>query len=94
MSIAKRLVPQTRAFLTDYCQRHRHPLNAGLHLIGVPMVALGIFKFIAGKSAAGALFFVFGYLLQYLGHQAQGNEVGEVTLAKKIWKRLRKNGVK
>jgi hypothetical protein len=34
--------------------------------------------------------FVTGYLLQYLGHRAQGNEVGEVTLIKKIAARLGK----
>ncbi len=88
MSAIERLSIRSRAFLVDYISRHRHPVNAGLHILGVPMVFFGIFKLFAGRTGTGASLFVLGYLLQYLGHRAQGNEVGEVTLIKSIWAKL------
>lgn len=88
MSSLSRIGVSTRAFLLDYCDRHKHPLNAVLHLFGVPMVFLGLAKLSTGKALFGAGLFVLGYFLQYLGHKAQGNEVGEVTLLRKIWARV------
>lgn len=84
-----------RDFLYDYGQRHKHPVNAVLHIIGVPSVILGLFLLIGpgrrekhSLSSWGLLFVVFGYFLQYLGHRSQGNEVGEVILVKKAWRGL------
>ncbi|MBY0356406.1 MAG: DUF962 domain-containing protein [Candidatus Obscuribacterales bacterium] len=90
MSITKRLSLNAKAFVVDYCLRHKHPLNAGLHLIGVPLVFFGLAKVFMGKAGLGAICFIGGYVFQYLGHKAQGNEVGEVTLIKNIWRKLSK----
>lgn len=92
MSIIQRVGLSGRSFVIDYCQRHAHPLNAVLHIFGVPMAFYGLFKLITGRTMIGTGLIVLGYLLQYLGHRAQGNEVGEVTLIKKIWKRLTATG--
>jgi hypothetical protein len=73
-----------KAFLIDYCQRHAHPLNAILHFIGVPAAFFGFYLVATGKFYSGIVAIVIGYFLQYLGHKAQGNEVGEVTLIKAI----------
>ncbi len=78
------------AFIIDYCQRHAHPVNAVLHILGVPAVFIGIYFLFTGKFLLAAALIVVGYLLQYLGHQAQGNEVGEVTLLKHLYKSLKK----
>lgn len=88
MSALQRLAIHSRAFVVDYIGRHKHPVNAGLHIIGVPMVFYGVFKMFEGRAAAGTGLFVLGYLCQYLGHKAQGNEVGEVTLIKSIYRKL------
>lgn len=74
----------TRDFIIDYMGRHKHPVNAVLHILGVPMVFYSIPKFFSGEIALASGLFVLGYFLQYLGHKAQGNEVGEVILIKKI----------
>lgn len=76
-------------FVVDYCDRHKHPVNALLHIVGVPAAFAGFYYLMSGKntSRGGALIFL-GYLLQYLGHRAQGNEVGEVTLLKSIYKKV------
>lgn len=71
-------------FIVDYCGRHKHPVNAILHIFGVPMVFYGIYLWFVGGVALGWALFIGGYVLQWLGHNAQGNEVGEVILIKKI----------
>lgn len=76
------------AFIVDYCQRHKHPVNAALHIVGVPSVFVGIYDLFVKQPELGWGLIVFGYLLQYLGHKAQGNEVGEVTLIKSVWRKL------
>jgi hypothetical protein len=92
MSVLARAVAGTRAFLVDYIARHSHPANAVLHLAGVPMAFAGLYFVLAGRFGQGVLLLTGGYLLQYLGHKAQGNEVGEVTLIKAVWRRLTAGG--
>lgn len=77
------------AFLIDYGQRHKHPANAAFHIVGVPAAFYGIFELVTGKPLRGISLIIFGYFLQYLGHKAQGNEVGEVTLIKHIYGKLK-----
>jgi hypothetical protein len=77
-------------FLKDYFGRHAHPVNASLHILGVPAAFAGFFYLFSGKDVTkGAALIFAGYLLQYLGHRAQGNEVGEVTLMKKVYRKLK-----
>jgi hypothetical protein len=83
-----------KEFVIDYCQRHAHPVNAILHLVGVPAVFFGLYQLFIGQFTS-ALFCIFlGYVLQYLGHRAQGNEVGEVTLIKAIIRSIRQRAGK
>jgi hypothetical protein len=80
------------AFIIDYCQRHKHPVNAVLHVIGVPAAFYGIYLLFVGQALLGYLLIFLGYLFQYLGHRAQGNEVGEITLIKNIWRKVSQRG--
>jgi hypothetical protein len=91
MSVLKRVATNTKAFIIDYGQRHAHPVNAVLHIVGVPLHFLGIVKIVAGKRNTGITLLAVGYTLQYLGHEAQGNELGEVILIKSMWRKIRKN---
>lgn len=77
-----------KEFVIDYIDRHKHPVNAGLHILGVPAAFAGLFFLVTGKAPLGAGLVAGGYFLQYLGHRAQGNEVGEVTLIKHLLKKL------
>lgn len=88
MSLAK-AAGGVKAFIIDYCQRHKHPVNAFLHIFGVPAAFYGIWLFCTGTFATGAALIFVGYLFQYLGHKAQGNEVGEVTLIKNIYRKIK-----
>ena len=79
-------------FLIDYFDRHKHPVNAVLHIFGVPMVFYSVFVMFTGNLQLGAILFFVGYLFQYLGHKAQGNEVGEIILIKNIYRKLTQKG--
>jgi hypothetical protein len=76
--------------LQGWCVRHRHPFNFAIHLIGIPMAVTGVFLFVAWLFdypiawywGVGA--FVLGYLLQYIGHRVEGNDVGEWAGIKRL----------
>jgi hypothetical protein len=78
-------------FLVDYGHRHAHPVNAFLHILGVPAAFSSLYFFASGRLTFGLALLVIGYFLQYLGHEAQGNEVGEVTLIKSIYHKVQKS---
>lgn len=78
-----------RDFLVDYGARHAHPVNAALHVLGVPMVVVSLYVAARGRWLPALVLFVGGYALQWAGHRAQGNEVGEVILLRQLWQRLR-----
>lgn len=76
-------------FLSDYAKRHKHPVNALLHIFGVPLAFFGVYKLFSGNlkdKGLGISCLILGYWLQFIGHRSQGNEVGEVLLVKKILK--------
>ncbi|MEX0725163.1 MAG: DUF962 domain-containing protein [Planctomycetaceae bacterium] len=71
-------------FWKNYLQRHMHPVNRGLHLVGVPLTFVGTpCALIAQNYGLAAACFVGGYLLQFLGHGIEQNDAGEVILVKK-----------
>jgi uncharacterized membrane protein YGL010W len=57
------------------------------------MAFYGLYLLLTGSFGKGAMLVVLGYILQYVGHKAQGNEVGEVTLIRNIWKRLSRSRI-
>ena len=76
-------------FIKDYLSRHAHPVNAILHLIGVPQVFFGIYQLIIGQWQWGLFNFIVGYMWQIIGHLVfQKNEVGEVILIKHLIEKL------
>lgn len=79
-----------RWFIRDYMERHAHPLNAALHLLGVPAAVYGLVRLLAGAAWSGLSWIALGYLLQWVGHRAQGNEVGEWMLIKSLAGLVRK----
>jgi 2-hydroxy-palmitic acid dioxygenase Mpo1-like protein len=57
--------------------RHQLPFNFWIHMLGIPLACAGVVLlfFLPWYWGVGA--FVLGYLLQWIGHQAEGNDVGE-----------------
>jgi hypothetical protein len=74
-------------FVRDYVSRHRNPWNRVLHLVGVPLAPfLFLYFLVRGEFRLAGLAFVAGYTLQWIGHRIEGNEVGEWTLIKWLFR--------
>jgi hypothetical protein len=72
-----------RRILANWRERHRHPFNFAIHLIGIPLAVAGVpLLFFNIWWGLGAI--VVGYLLQYIGHQVEGNDVGEWAAIKRM----------
>jgi len=74
-----------RRFVANYVERHLHPANRLLHVIGVPLTFVVSVVFLFREQwwwAVGC--FVGGYVLQFVGHAIEGNDAGEVVLMKKL----------
>ncbi|RMF85898.1 MAG: DUF962 domain-containing protein [Planctomycetota bacterium] len=81
---------KTPAWLSNWFERHQSRVSYVLHLIGIPLT-------IASVALAGvqlwqwrwdlwwrpAVLLAGGYLLQWIGHLWEGNDMGEVILIKK-----------
>ena len=68
----------------NWLLRHQHPFNFGLHLVGIPVALAGLVLFflVPWYWAAGAV--ALGYLLQWIGHRVEGNDVGEFIPVKRL----------
>ena len=72
-----------RKALRNWLERHRHPFNFAIHLIGIPMAVTGVpLLFFYPWWGLGAI--AVGYLLQYIGHAVEGNDVGEWAAIKRM----------
>jgi len=78
-------------WLTRWRARHRSRASRWLHALGIPLALAGLL--LAGYQLAlwrwdlwwrPAALMVLGYLLQYLGHRHEGNDMGEVILLKRL----------
>ena len=76
-----------RRRLQGWMLRHQLPFNFWIHMIGIPMalgglVALFVLPWEKWYWGVGA--FVLGYVLQWIGHQAEGNDLGEWAAIKRM----------
>jgi hypothetical protein len=76
-----------RRILGNWLERHRHPFNFWIHLLGIPLAVAGVVLLLVlpwedWYWGVGA--FVLGYLLQYVGHRVEGNDVGEWAGIKRL----------
>jgi len=66
-----------------WLERHRHPVNYWLHMVGIPLAfATPLLVMVDWHWAVYAL--GGGYLLQWVGHRVEGNDVGEFIPLKKL----------
>ena len=78
------------AWLENWMQRHQNPLSLCLHAVGIPLtvwsIVLGVLQLLDWRWdlwwRPAALLFA-GYLLQWIGHVVEGNDMGEVILVKR-----------
>jgi len=70
--------------------RHQHPASRVFHAFAIPMLPLaGYLAIVQLRDAAWSLWWrpvalvVLSYALQWIGHRIEGNDMGELILAKK-----------
>jgi hypothetical protein len=73
-----------RRILRNWLERHRHPFNFWIHLIGIPLAVAGVVLLFTSFWAWGIVAFIAGYILQYVGHLVEGNDVGEWAAIKRL----------
>jgi uncharacterized membrane protein YGL010W len=73
-----------RRILRNWRQRHRNPFNFWIHLIGIPLAVAGVVLLFFLPWYWGVAAFVLGYFLQYIGHVAEGNDLGEWAAIKSL----------
>jgi hypothetical protein len=81
--IARRLRRFAGTALANWRERHRHPVNFAVHLVGIPLTLIGLALLFVLPWYWGVAAFALGYLLQYVGHRVEGNDVGELIPIKR-----------
>lgn len=74
-----------RRRLGNWRQRHRLPFNFYIHLIGIPLAVSGVVLLFFQPWYWGIAAVVLGYLLQWIGHRVEGNDVGEWAALKRLF---------
>ncbi len=82
--IARRLLAFAGRALRNWRLRHQNAFNFAIHMIGIPLAFAGIplLFFVDWPWGVGAI--AVGYLLQWIGHTVEGNDVGEFIPIKKL----------
>lgn len=77
-------------WFAHWMQRHRHPVSLWLHAVAVPMLPLaGVVVVVQIMDGAWGLWWrplamiAVSYVLQWIGHHFEGNDMGEVILIKR-----------
>ncbi len=77
-------------WLQNWCERHQHPASRVLHAVGIPLLAAGLIlgglQLLQGQwglwwRPIGLI--TASYLLQWVGHLIEGNDMGELILIKR-----------
>ena len=73
-----------RKRLQAWLLRHQLPFNLRLHMVGIPLAVAGVVLLFFAEWYWGVAAIFVGYLLQYIGHRAEGNDVGEWAGIKRL----------
>ena len=82
--IARRVIRFLRKRLREWQVRHQLSFNFYIHLIGIPLALCGVVLLFYEEWYWGVGAIVLGYFLQWLGHRAEGNDVGEWAGIKRL----------
>ncbi len=74
-----------RRVIRNWRERHQHPFNFAIHMLGIPLTVVGVVLLFVLPWYWGVGAFVLGYVCQYIGHQVEGNDVGEWAAIKRMF---------
>jgi uncharacterized membrane protein YGL010W len=66
-------------WIAQYASSHQHPVNRACHTLGIPTIVVSLAVLAAGVFvhpllAYGAGLFIFGWVLQFIGHAFERKE--------------------
>lgn len=74
-----------RRRLEGWRLRHQLPFNFWIHLIGIPLaLVVAPLSLLFLDWPFSLALFVLGYALQWVGHRAEGNDLGEWAAVKRL----------
>jgi hypothetical protein len=76
--------PPRRGPFGRWLDRHHHPANFWIHMLGIPLTIAAIPLAATGRGLWAILLFVLGYALQFTGHAIEGNRSGEELLLRRL----------
>ncbi len=82
--IARRLLAFACRARQNWLHRHRAPANFWVHMLGIPLAFAGLSLLFVLKWYWGAGAIALGYLLQWVGHRVEGNDMGELIPVKRL----------
>ena len=82
--LARKLLRFAARARRNWLERHQHPVSFGLHVVGIPLTFAGLLSLFILPWYFGVGAFVAGYLLQFVGHKVEGNDVGELIPLKRL----------
>jgi hypothetical protein len=82
--IARKLIAFAGRARRNWLLRHQNSFNFAIHMIGIPLAFAGIPLLFLTDWWWGVGAIVAGYMLQWIGHVVEGNDVGEFIPFKKM----------
>ena len=82
--IARKLLRFAGRARRNWLARHQNAFNFWIHMIGIPLAVLGVPLLFLAPWYYGVGAIVGGYVLQWLGHRVEGNDVGEFIPFKRL----------
>lgn len=77
-------------WIENWRERHQHPVSFWLHMLGIPLTIAALVLALVQLAAwqwplwhRPVILLAAGYLLQWVGHLVEGNDMGEVILIKR-----------
>lgn len=81
--IARKLLALAGRARHNWLLRHQNACNFWIHMLGIPLALAGlVILFVAPWYGLVAI--VAGYVLQWIGHRVEGNDVGEFIPLKRL----------
>ncbi len=82
--IARKLQSFAGRARRKWLERHQNDFNFWIHMLGIPLALGGVPLLFFADWYWGVGAIAMGYLLQWIGHCVEGNDVGEFIPVKKL----------
>ena len=82
--IARKVLTFAGRARRNWLERHQNGFNFWIHMLGIPLAVAGLPLLFVAEWYWGVGAIAAGYLLQWVGHRVEGNDVGEFIPVKRL----------